>query len=244
MLVTTTISEGPTVAFERAVRLESPPGVDSQPSSGEVPEAWVRVNRKAYPRLPKIELADAPTTGQFESRTSCRTLTGPVSASQLAGVLGTAARAPHERPDGRPYPTAGARTAVEWYAAVSRLDGLPPGVYHYDAHNHVLDVLDDLDPTAAIAHVLAGQELEPRVPPLLLIASASFPRTHVKYGPRGHRYAYLEAGAAAMAIDLSVGHLGLRSCWIGGFPDQELSDIIGVDYEIERESPVVAVAVG
>lgn len=235
-------TEDTTVAFERAVRLDRPPLAD--PVAGAAAPAEPPAEPRSYTGRPRLPLPAPETSELFARRWSCRTLTGPVTAAQVAAVLGTAVRARPERPESRPYPSAGARTTVEWYAAVCRADGVAPGVYHYDPHAHALDVLDEDDPSAVVAEVLEGQPFDPLVPPLLLIASAVFPRSQASYGARGHRYAYLEAGAAAMAVDLAAGSAGLRCCWIGGFPDRPVAELIGVDLELQSEAPVITVAVG
>lgn len=75
--------------------------------------------------------------------------------------------------------------------------------------------------------------------PTYIIISANFDKTTVKYGDRGKRYVYMEAGHTAQNICLVCEELGLGSCCIGAFNDAEIKQ----KYHIEFE-PIYIIAVG
>jgi len=67
-------------------------------------------------------------------------------------------------------------------------------------------------------------------------------RTVWKYGERGYRYVLLDAGHVAENIQLEATSLGLGSCAVGAFFDDELNELLGVNPE--EEFALLAVAVG
>ena len=61
-------------------------------------------------------------------------------------------------------------------------------------------------------------------------------------GQRAYRYFYIEAGHIAQNVALAAVALGLGSCQIGGFCDDAVNDMLGVDGN--QEPAVYATAVG
>jgi len=236
--------------YEKALQAVSAKAAAAAPQHDtDVPYAWIRLNRKRYPRLPSIALPDAETNAvslanALSARKSVRTFGGPLTLQDLANVLGEAARARRDDSWSRPYPSAGARNAVEWYAltAAGGMKDLPGGTYHYDPDQHALDVLNDADPGGLLKGLIANQPIS--VPPVLIVLTILLHRTCVKYGGRGLRFAYLEAGAAAMAANLSGQTHGLVCCWLGGFDDRLLASALDVSLDLHLEVPVLGLTLG
>ena len=65
------------------------------------------------------------------------------------------------------------------------------------------------------------------------VLSAIFDRVRHKYGERGFRYAYIEAGHISQNIYLQAVSLGLGSVSIGAFLDEEINKLIGIDGRTE-----------
>jgi SagB-type dehydrogenase family enzyme len=61
------------------------------------------------------------------------------------------------------------------------------------------------------------------------IWTAVFARAKWKYGQRAYRYVYLDAGHIAQNFALSATSVGLASCQIGAFFDDEVNKVIGID---------------
>lgn len=76
-------------------------------------------------------------------------------------------------------------------------------------------------------------------PPIYIVICADFKRTTDKYGDRGVRYVYMEAGHTAQNICLVCEELGLGSCCVGAFDEQEVKD----KYKLEFD-PIYMVAIG
>lgn len=71
------------------------------------------------------------------------------------------------------------------------------------------------------------------------IICADFSKTTVKYGERGIRYVYMEAGHTAQNICLLATELGLGSVCIGAFDDAKLKEMLK-----SKEDPIYMVLVG
>ena len=63
----------------------------------------------------------------------------------------------------------------------------------------------------------------------LIVLTAIFDRARHKYGERGYRYVYMEAGHISQNIFLQAVSLGLGSVAVGAFLDQEVNRILGID---------------
>jgi SagB-type dehydrogenase family enzyme len=63
----------------------------------------------------------------------------------------------------------------------------------------------------------------------ILVIGAVFGRTSVKYGERGYRLVLLDAGHAMQNALLAATGLGLAACPLGGFVDDEMNALVGLD---------------
>jgi SagB-type dehydrogenase family enzyme len=216
------------------------------------PAAWTSVNLKQYPRLPKRSL---PRANQAESmdlvdalinRRSVRLFdeTCYVPLQTLGAIFDRAVSSSGDPQNfyHRPYPSAGARYPVETYLLSFRVQDLPPGIYHYDNHAHSLTTLLEKDFALNESEVLWDENIVS--PAFVIILSAVFHRSCIKYAGRGYRYALFEAGAIAQTLDLVCRTKELGVVWIGGFPDGEVRELLDVNWEIELESPILLLAVG
>jgi len=142
----------------------------------------------------------------------------------------------------RAAPSGGALYPIETYAALFRVDGAMEGLYHYDARENVLE---QLDRESGLRARLAGATAYPGVvgrSAFLIMLTAIFERTTLKYGDRGYRFALLEAGHIAQNVCLMAEELGLGALCVGGFYDREVEALVGID-GID-ESVIYMVAVG
>ncbi|NEQ73669.1 MAG: SagB/ThcOx family dehydrogenase [Okeania sp. SIO2C9] len=245
------LGESITVAriFEEATQIESVSGLaeDSTP----VPEAWTAINRKIYHRLPKVALNNSKTIKSSQKslgeilpeRYSCRRFSlKPICLEDLASILDSVARTGGDTLQQRVYPSAGMRWPIEWYIAAINVSGLESGVYHYNSFNHSLDVLALENPWNSLQDAFQMQDIT--CPSAIIILTSIFPRTWIKYGARGSRFAHMEAGAAAMCFDLAATEIELGVVWIGGFIDRIVADALDLNWDMELEMPTLCLAVG
>jgi len=68
-----------------------------------------------------------------------------------------------------------------------------------------------------------------------------FERTTAKYGDRGVRYVYMEAGHAAQNVYLQAESLDLGVCAIGAFHDADVAELLALP---EDEVPIYILSIG
>jgi SagB-type dehydrogenase family enzyme len=144
-------------------------------------------------------------------------------------------------PPRRAAPSAGATYPLETYVAAYSVAGLEPGIYRYDALAHALRLVRSADALKALGPAALDQAVVTSAS-LVFIFTAVLRRSRGKYGPRAPRYATLEAGHIAQNVALAAGALGLASCPVGAFADEDLNALLGVD--AAEESTLYLVAVG
>lgn len=141
----------------------------------------------------------------------------------------------------RSAPSAGALYPIEVYVVLNNVEGLSQGIYHYKVQDHALELLKEGDFRRGISKAGLGQNMlgEANV---VFVLSAVFERTQSKYGERGLRYIYMEAGHISQNISLQAVSLGLGSVSVGAFLDDQANQLIGLDGR--KESVIYLHAVG
>jgi SagB-type dehydrogenase family enzyme len=145
------------------------------------------------------------------------------------------------RPGGyRTCPSAGALYPLELHVVAGRVNGLSPGIYRYDCTNHTVRIEAGGDIRQDLAGAALGQSMIYRAPVTVAI-SGVFERTTCKYGERGIRYVFMEAGHAAQNIHLQAVSLNLGTVVIGAFRDDQVKMVLGLNPD---ESPLLLMPVG
>lgn len=195
--------------------------------------------------LPAPATLDATLGQAVRGRVSCRRFrTDPIPLEALStllalgyGVDGGAAVM-----QDRPVSSGGGLYPLEVTLLVRAATGLAPGVHHYVPAAHGLELVRAVElPRAFLTYLFMGQ---PWVAEAGVIAVLSFvgERSLTKYGDRGYRYALLEAGHLMQNLNLAASALGLGCVNLGGFYDDELATLAGID--VEREVPLYCSAIG
>jgi SagB-type dehydrogenase family enzyme len=168
----------------------------------------------------------APSTGRafaevLASRRSQRSF-GPMSLTDLASILLPSARIQGwwEAPDGytamqRPTPSAGGRHPLELALLAVKIDGVRPGLWHFDAAACDLVRAEASEGVASVAleEVLAALEGD-STPAAAIFVIADFGRTLSRY-PNGMSLVFRDAGALLATLHLCASDAGLASCIVG-----------------------------
>jgi SagB-type dehydrogenase family enzyme len=133
----------------------------------------------------------------------------------------------------RTAPSAGATYPLELFIVTGE------GLFHYLPAKHSLEKLREQDLRGELALAAWGQEFV-EAAPVTLVFVAQFSRTTGRYGQRGIRYVYMEAGHAAQNVHLQAEALGLGSVAVGAFDDDSVSKVLGLASELEPIYMVVA----
>jgi SagB-type dehydrogenase family enzyme len=140
-------------------------------------------------------------------------------------------------------PSAGALHPLIVHLLARRpLGPLPAGIWWLDPVKLALARLRDCELTAAplfLRELLADRLLAAMQPIVFLSLDLAGPSR--KYGPRGYRYALMEAGAAMQSAALTAAEIGVPFRPIGGFDDRRVSEVLRLP---EHAVPVLVLALG
>ncbi len=198
-----------------------------------------KVTKLPHPKYRGISLEEA-----IEKRRSVRNYsTKPITMSLLSQLL-FSAQGITGKMYGQPLrtaPSAGALYPFEIYVITNNVEDLPQGIYHYSVRNHALELIKSGDFRKEITSAGLKQEMLGDAD-VTFVLSAIFDRVRHKYGERGFRYVYIEAGHISQNIYLQVVSLGLGSVSIGAFLDNKVNQLIGIDGH--KEAVIYMHAVG
>jgi SagB-type dehydrogenase family enzyme len=144
----------------------------------------------------------------------------PITLSDLSQLL-WAAQGVSGSGGRRTAPSAGALYPLEVHVIASNVHDLPAGIYVYKPQGHGLLKMADCDQRMELSKAALGQSPIKNAA-AVLVFSAVYERTTVKYGERGIRYVHMEAGHAAENVYLQAVSLNLGTVAIGAFHDEQL----------------------
>lgn len=128
----------------------------------------------------------------------------------------------------RVVPSGGALYPLEIFLHSSNGNELEAGLYHYDPLRNSLRFLADGDMSRKISEAMVQREIAMDLSMMIFI-TAMFERSTFKYGNRGYRFVFLEAGHVAQNINLTANALGLGCVNVGGFFDADVDLLLGLD---------------
>ncbi|HWQ17304.1 MAG TPA: SagB/ThcOx family dehydrogenase [Sulfolobales archaeon] len=141
----------------------------------------------------------------------------------------------------RAFPSAGALQPVEIYLSANNVAGLSQGIYRYIFINHSLDPLKLGDYSKTLSEIALDQDHVAEAP-INIIITIFWARSAWKYGSRGYKYSLLDAGFAGENLYIASKILGLGTCAVGAFFEEELCELLGAD--CVSEIPVLIMPVG
>jgi SagB-type dehydrogenase family enzyme len=140
----------------------------------------------------------------------------------------------------RTAPSAGALYPLEVYVVIGNVNDLPKGIYKYTPNTHELMRILKGDKRTELCRAALDQE-PVKYAPIVIIFSAVYKRTTVKYGERGIRYVHIEVGHAAQNVFLQAISLNLGAVVIGAFYDEEVKKILNMPI---KEQPLYIIPIG
>lgn len=186
-----------------------------------------------------IEPAEPRTLVDVMANRRSHQMTGdcrPISGAELAYVVKHGICATHSitLEDGRPklrkpYPAAGAIYSVEFYFLLFNVSGLEPAILHFCHKDEEMRVIDQLDTSSALPDAMGIPDWLQFKPDLAIVQTVVPQRAVTKYGTRGLRFAYLEAGLSSQCLLLAAEAIRLRSLVWGAFYDNSLDTLIGLN---------------
>lgn len=130
-------------------------------------------------------------------------------------------------------PSGGALHPIEAYPLVLRVDGLAPGLYHYNVGRHGLDLLRELDLDAGerLAELFTLGQSYFRSAHVLVLLVARFYRNFWKYrkAQKSYRVIHVDAGHLSQTFYLVATELGLGAFYTGAINDANIDRELGLD---------------
>ena len=196
---------------------------------------------KRYPEserlpLPKPDLNRPANLWQcLANRRSERSTTSDLlSLNELATLLwaaqGVSARAGIHLL--RTAPSAGALYPFETYIYVDHVEDISKGFYHFDVEAFALERLKEGEFSKEMTAACLSQPAVRRAA-VVFIWTAMMLRCMVKYRNRAMRYIPMDLGHVCQNVQLASTAMGLGSCPIGAFFDDDINRLLEIDGEDE-----------
>lgn len=140
----------------------------------------------------------------------------------------------------RTSPSAGALYPLEIHIVIGEGNETESGVYRYlpEEHSLVREISGDMREKLSKAALFQPMI---KIAPVSIVISAVYARITDKYGNRGLRYTHMEAGHAAQNICLLGVELGIGTCTVGAFDDDEVKRVLKLP---SNEEPVYILPLG
>ena len=236
-------SHNDSVAAQRESRLQS---VDDMVEAFGPPPPHFHRRGDVVSRVALDEPTRTALDDLLERRATCRNfdLAQSVSVAQLSallkrvfGVHGMEELAPGAVALKKNHPSGGGLHPVEAYLAVQRVDGLVPGLYHYNVEAHALDLLRAVssDEVRAFAMTaMAGQEYFADAP-VMVVMAARFARSMWKYRnhPKIYRAILLEMGHVSQNLYLTATEMNLGAFITAAINEVEIEQAFGLEPMME-----------
>lgn len=139
----------------------------------------------------------------------------------------------------RAVPSGGALYPLEIYIVLFDSE-MESGLYHYRPDTNGVELLDK----GNFYHSLKDQiKAEPVVDLKnssgVILISSIYERNMIKYGDRGYRFILQEVGHVGMNFSLICEAIGLGSCMVGGYFDNDVNSFVGLDGTSETIQNVI-----
>jgi SagB-type dehydrogenase family enzyme len=208
---------------------------------GLTQEKAMPVPEKHYPRAAQTILPPPRVGGEFTRvlttrRTWRRFAPGKLALADFATLLGLTwgvrewvAVPPLGRFAVKTSPSGGALHPIEAYVVARDVEGISPGIYHYDATRHRLELLRRGATRKQMSDYVIGQRWFSEAAAFVFMTGV-FTRTQWKYRyPRAYRVVLAEAGHLCQTFCLVATWLGLAPFCTMAMADSKIDRDLGID---------------
>ncbi len=189
-----------------------------------------RPDSKSYKRFPIIQLTPRATTSSLlqvlQERRSFdgERMKGGVTLEDVSTIFEYGCK---RQANGlRPFPSGGARYALELYILAMNVKGLERGAYHYNPEDNVLERLWDLPASVVSLKSFVNTTFACEDASALIVFSAMWDRSFSKYKGLAYPLVLTETGHAAQNVLLLASNLHLAARPLFAFKDKEISDLL------------------
>jgi len=198
-------------------------------------DAFSGLPRKEAPAIPLPEPrfeSGVSVEEALKKRRSVRKYDGrALSLVEISQLLWAAQGITHDRFK-RTAPSGGALYPLELYVVAGNVDGLAPGIYRYLPADHAITKTQDGDKRPELTGATLRQNYIGDAAACFVFC-AVYERITKKYGDRGVRYTFMEAGHAAQNVYLQGAALGIDTVVVGAFNDDEVKAVVTLENDEE-----------
>ncbi len=151
----------------------------------------------------------------------------PLSLFEISQILWAAQGITDNGYGLRTAPSAGALYPIELYLVAANVKDLTRGIYKYNPRRNTLKKTIEGDKRIEISNAALKQDAIEKSSAIVLI-TAIYERTSVKYGKRTERYVNMEVGHVGQNIYLQAVSLGLGTVMMGAFKDDALKKVLNL----------------
>ena len=116
---------------------------------------------------------------------------------------------------------------IETYIAVTDVDGLEDGCYHYDPTKNQLKQIRFKNFREEICYLCLGQDIG-RDAGAVIFHTTNLRKSIEKYGERAYRYLHLDSGNLGERLNLAALKVNLGVSGVGGFFDDQVNELLGI----------------
>ena len=127
----------------------------------------------------------------------------------------------------RVYPSAGGLYSIENYIGIFNVEDIDDGIYYYNFCDHTLHLQKKGDFREEVKGYCFNQTFISDIN-LIFFHSIHFDKT-TKYQRRAYRYSLIESGHISQNIYLTSDNLDLGCVSVGGFLDDEINTLLGIN---------------
>lgn len=190
----------------------------------------------ALPAVGKLDFGQISLQDAISQRRSLRKYSDePLSQEELSFLLYCSSWARDFRSNERMeitfrnVPSAGSRHPIETFVDLRRVAGLKPGLYYYHPIKHCLILYDESPETQnKVFEGCFRQEMIQSSAANFIYTAVPY-RTTWRYGQRGYRYLYIDAGHIGQNLSLAAEAVGSGACMIGAYLDEALNKVLKID---------------
>ena len=191
------------------------------------------------PGLPEVLAARRSRHGRYHGRYTLEEL-GVLLYHSAAVTASKTLPGGRSAQPARNHPSGGGRYPIRLVLYCHEVPGVPRGLYLYDPERHALDELSRQDASERL--LLTSPWLDPRLTPpkatgridarecpLWIFPVADLTYQRLAYGLRAYRLALVECGHLVQNLALVSAWQGRACIGIGGYFDDAVDDMLGVD---------------
>lgn len=229
--------------WKRFYRETSYINLKKQPNNNTLVKSWKNIRYKEYGQAIHIPLSSETTKNALSKllqrkRSQREFHNYPISIKDLSAILPLAGGITNN--NHRSYPSAGSLYPLEIYPIILHARDMPGGIYHYNVIKNSLEFLKNGDFSNHLSDITTQEWLKSAS--VVFVLTAIIEKLEEKYKQRSSRFVLLEAGHLCQNIYLQAQNNGFGCCSIGGFVDNSISGLLGL--EENKEYPIYLVAIG